>query len=231
MSNFDLFAFGIYPYIAFAILIIGTWVRYEREQYTWKADSSQLLERKWLRRGSIAFHVGILGIFFGHLFGLLTPAGVWYALGVSTPAKQMVAIVAGGLFGVLCFVGLTILLLRRLLHPRIRAASSTMDIVVLLLLYSQLLLGLASVFVSLGHLDGLEMVKFMNWAQGVVTFQGVNAAGYISDVHWIFKAHVILGLTLLVVFPFSRLVHMLSVPLKYMGRNYQVVRRKKRASM
>lgn len=226
MSNSLFFAFGVYPYIALAVCIIGTWARYDREQYTWKASSSQLLEKKQLRRGSLPFHVGILGILFGHFVGLLTPASVWHVFGITPAMKQVVAIVAGGLFGVLCLYGLVILVHRRLMHERVRASSSRMDIAVLLLLLAQLLLGLSSIFVSLGHLDGQEMLKLMAWAQNIVTFHGVAAAEAIQGVHWIFKAHVFLGMTLFIVFPFSRLVHILSVPLKYLNRNYQVVRRR-----
>src|SRR5690606_15574628 len=137
MSYPTLFAFGIYPYIALAVCFIGTWVRYDREQYTWKTGSSQLLENKQLRRGSIPFHVGIIGILLGHFVGLLTPSGVWYAIGVTTAAKQIIAIVLGGIFGLLCLYGLAILIHRRLFHPRVRASSSTMDIAVLLLLGAQ----------------------------------------------------------------------------------------------
>lgn len=226
MSNSLFFAFGVYPYIALAVCIIGTWARYDREQYTWKASSSQLLEKKQLRRGSLPFHVGILGILFGHFVGLLTPASVWHVFGITPAMKQVVAIVAGGLFGLLCLYGLVILVHRRLMHERVRASSSRMDIAVLLLLLAQLLLGLSSIFVSLGHLDGQEMLKLMAWAQNIVTFHGVAAAEAIQGVHWIFKAHVFLGMTLFIVFPFSRLVHILSVPLKYLNRNYQIVRRR-----
>lgn len=226
MSNSLFFAFGVYPYIALAVCIIGTWARYDREQYTWKASSSQLLEKKQLRRGSLPFHVGILGILFGHFVGLLTPASVWHVFGITPAMKQVVAIVAGGLFGLLCLYGLVILVHRRLMHERVRASSSRMDIAVLLLLLAQLLLGLSSIFVSLGHLDGQEMLKLMAWAQNIVTFHGVAAAEAIQGVHWVFKAHVFLGMTLFIVFPFSRLVHILSVPLKYLNRNYQVVRRR-----
>ena len=226
MSNSLFFVFGVYPYIALAVCIIGTWARYDREQYTWKASSSQLLEKKQLRRGSLPFHVGILGILFGHFVGLLTPASVWHVFGITPAMKQVVAIVAGGLVGVLCLYGLVILVHRRLMHERVRASSSRMDIAVLLLLLAQLLLGLSSIFVSLGHLDGQEMLKLMAWAQNIVTFHGVAAAEAIQGVHWIFKAHVFLGMTLFIVFPFSRLVHILSVPLKYLNRNYQVVRRR-----
>lgn len=226
MSYFNTLAFGIYPYVAMIILFIGSWIRYDREQYTWKASSSQLLEKKKLRTGSILFHVGVLGIFFGHFFGLLTPVEVWHVLGVTAPMKQIVAIVAGGLFGLICFVGLTILIHRRLFNARIRATSKKMDIVILLLLYAQLILGLLSIFVSLGHLDGKEMTHLMLWAQNIMTFDMVEAVQQVSDVHWIFKAHIVLGMTLFVVFPFSRLVHMLSAPVQYVTRQHQIVRKR-----
>ncbi|MDN7125807.1 respiratory nitrate reductase subunit gamma [Pseudidiomarina sp. 1APR75-33.1] len=226
MNYLNTFFFGIYPYIALAVMVIGTWIRYDREQFTWKTSSSQMLEKKQLRRGSIAFHIGILAIFVGHFVGLLTPSEVWYVLGISTSAKQIIAIVAGGIAGVICFYGLTILIVRRLKNPRIRANSSTMDIAILLLLYAQLILGLLSIFVSLDHLDGSTMVLLMSWAQNTLTFDAATAAAAMTDVHWIFKLHVTLGLTIFLVFPFTRLVHMLSVPMQYLRRQHQVVRQK-----
>lgn len=226
MAHLNLFAFGIYPYIAIAIMVIGSWIRYDREQYTWKTSSSQLLESKQLRKGSIAFHIGVLGIFLGHFFGLLMPKEIWYLFGITTQMKQMIAIGAGGLFGLICFYGLTILIKRRLFNPRIRATSNPMDIAILFLLYAQLILGLLSITVSMGHLDGAEMLKLMAWAQNTVTFNSVAAAEAISGVHWIFKLHVFLGMTLFVVFPFSRLVHMLSVPVQYISRQHQIVRQR-----
>ncbi|CAB0151487.1 Respiratory nitrate reductase 1 gamma chain [Pseudidiomarina piscicola] len=226
MNYLNTFFFGIYPYIAIAVLVIGTWIRYDREQFTWKTSSSQLLEKKQLRRGSIAFHIGILAIFAGHFVGLLTPSEVWHVLGVSTSAKQIIAMGAGGLFGVICFYGMTILIVRRLKNPRIRANSSTMDIAILLLLYAQLILGLLSIFVSLGHLDGSEMLKLMAWAQNTVTFDATTAVAAMTDVHWIFKLHITLGMTIFLVFPFTRLVHMFSVPVQYLRRQHQVVRQK-----
>ncbi|MDN7136446.1 respiratory nitrate reductase subunit gamma [Pseudidiomarina terrestris] len=226
MNYLNTFFFGIYPYIALAVMVIGTWIRYDREQFTWKTSSSQMLEKKQLRRGSIAFHIGILAIFVGHFVGLLTPSEVWYVLGISTSAKQIIAIVAGGIAGVICFYGLTILIVRRLKNPRIRANSSTMDIAILLLLYAQLILGLLSIFVSLDHLDGSTMVLLMSWAQNTLTFDAATAAAAMTNVHWIFKLHVTLGLTIFLVFPFTRLVHMLSVPMQYLRRQHQVVRQK-----
>ena len=115
---------------------------------------------------------------------------------------------------------------RRFADPRIRKHSSFADNAILILLYVQLLLGLGTIFISVQHLDGHEMVTFMNWAQGIFTFD-FRAASYIIGAHWIFKAHLVLGLTIFLVFPFTRLVHMFSAPLRYIFRQgYQVVRRK-----
>lgn len=226
MSYFDHLAFGIYPYIAFAVMFIGSWVRYDREQYTWKTSSSQLLEKKQLRRGSIPFHIGILAILGGHAVGLLTPHQVWDFLGISASFKQMIAMGVGGIFGLICLYGLVILLKRRLNNPRVRASSNPMDIALLWLLLAQLLLGLSSIFVSAGHMDGSEMLKLMAWAQNTVTFDSAAAVAAMQGVHWIFKAHIVLGMTLFVVFPFSRLVHMLSVPVQYIRRPHQIVRQR-----
>ncbi len=226
VSNFDQWMFGVVPYIALAVMFLGSLIRYDREQYTWKAGSSQILESKQLRRGSIPFHIGILAIFVGHFVGLLTPPSVWHMLGVSAATKQLIAMGAGGLFGVVCFYGMVILIKRRLTNPRVRATSSTMDITILLLLFVQLVLGLSSIVVSAGHLDGAEMLKMMTWAQSIVTFQPTTAAASMVGVHWIYKLHILLGMAIFMLFPFSRLVHIWSVPVKYFSRNYQVVRRK-----
>jgi nitrate reductase gamma subunit len=225
MNTLHQFLFGIYPYICVAVFLLGSLVRFDRDQYTWKSDSSQLLRRGQLRWGSNLFHLGILGIFFGHLFGLLTPLSVWHALGVSAPAKQMLAIVAGGLAGVACLVGLVLLIHRRLVEARIRATTRTMDLAVLYLLLAQLLLGLISIFISARHLDGGEMIKLMMWAQHIVTLRG-DAAAFVTDVALIFKLHLVLGMTIFLVFPFSRLVHVWSgfATLSYVTRAYQLVR-------
>ena len=219
--------FGWYPYLCLTVFVIGSVLRFDREQYTWRTGSSQLLRRRQLMWGSNLFHVGILVIFMGHAAGLLTPIWVFDALGISHTFKQWLAIVVGGVAGVMCFIGTTLLVHRRLFDPRIRKTSSFGDIAILLLLYVQLILGLSTIFVSLGHLDGHEMVKFMNWAQGILTLQpGVSAL--VADVHPIFRAHLFLGMTLFLVFPFTRLVHMLSAPVWYLGRRgYQVVRTRK----
>jgi len=225
MASFlNTLVFGIYPYIALAVLALGSIIRYDREPYTWRSGSSQLLRRRQLVMGSVLFHVGVLIVFFGHLVGLLTPIELFDLVGISHGFKQILAIVVGGVAGVFALVGATLLAHRRLFDPRIRANSSFGDNAIILLLWLQLALGLATIPLSLGHLDGGEMVRFMSWARGIFTFD-FAASSYIVDAHPIFKLHIFLGLTLFLIFPFTRLVHMLSVPLRYFWRpGYQIVR-------
>lgn len=220
----DHFVFGIYPYLCLAVFLLGSLARFDREQYSWKSDSSQLLRRGQLRLGSNLFHGGVLFLFFGHFFGMLTPHVVYEGL-ISAGSKQLLAMVTGGIAGALAFVGLTILLHRRLADARIRATSKTGDIVIAVLLWLQLALGLATVPLSGQHLDGSLMLQLAEWAQRIVTFRG-GAAELMADVHPIFRAHMVLGMTIFLVFPFTRLVHVWSGfgTLGYLGRAYQLVR-------
>jgi nitrate reductase gamma subunit len=224
METVNNLLFGVYPYIALSVLALGSILRFDREQYTWRSGSSQLLRRKQLVAGSVLFHLGILVIFVGHLVGLLTPIAVFEYFGVPHMAKQLLAMIAGGIAGVFGLTGALLLLHRRLFDARIRKTSSFADIAILALLTIQLCLGLATIPISAQHLDGSEMVKFMTWAQGIFSFQG-GAAAYVRDVSLVFKAHLLLGMTILLVFPFTRLVHMLSAPVWYLNRRgWQLVR-------
>lgn len=226
MGNFlNFFLFQIFPYIAIAAFLLGCVLRFDRDPYSWRTKSSQLLRRKQLIIGSVLFHLGILTILAGHFVGLLTPIQIFDALGITHGAKQILAMTAGGIAGFFCLIGLCLLLHRRLFDPRIRNNSSFADIAVLFLLLAQLLLGLFTIPVSMHHMDGHEMVKFMNWAQHIATFRG-GAHEFIADVALVFKLHITLGLFLLLVFPFTRLVHALSAPVGYVLRPYQIVRKR-----
>ena len=225
MNYLHQFTFGIYPYIALAIFLLGSLIRFDREQYTWKSESTQVLHRGSLRWGSPLFHIGIIGLFFGHAAGLLTPVWVWDSLGVPHGAKQLFAMVAGGIMGTLCLVGIVLLLARRIANDRLRRATTFKDKIVLLWILGTLLLGLSSIFVSAGHMDGHMMVLLMGWAQHIVTFRG-DAAGFIVDAPLVFKLHLFMGMSLFVIFPFTRLVHVWSGfgAVAYLGRAFQLVR-------
>ncbi len=226
MSYLDTLLFGVYPYLAGTVFLLGSLARFDRDQFTWKAHSSQILSNQNMRLASNLFHVGIILLFFGHFFGMLTPPDILHALGVSASAKQVLAVVAGSIFGLMCFVGLTMLVRRRLTDPRVRATSTKMDIFILLLLYVQLILGLLTVPLSLMHLDGGNMLLLMSWARNIVTFDPAEAVAAVAPIGFLFKLHMVLGMTVFLVFPFSRLVHIWSAPVTYPARPYQVVRQR-----
>ena len=224
MNTLNHLLFGVYPYIALAIFLLGSLLRFDRDQYTWKSDSSQMLRAGQLRWGSNLFHVGVLFLFFGHTVGMLTPHSV-YEHFISAGNKQLMAMISGGLAGLASFVGVTILLHRRLTDPRIRINSKTSDVVLLVLLWLQLALGLATVPLSGQHLDGSMMLKLAGWAQAIVTFQP-GAVEMLAEAGFIFKLHMFLGMSIFVIFPFTRLVHVWSgfASIGYLFRPYQVVR-------
>jgi nitrate reductase gamma subunit len=212
-----------YPYVCLSAFIFGSLIRFDREQYTWRASSSQLLRKKQLAWGSNLFHFGILFLFVGHAAGLLTPKFI-YTLFITVEQKQLIAITAGGIAGLVCFIGLTLLLHRRLFDVRIRQTSTYMDLAVLGILWVQLCLGLLTLPLSLQHSDGSVMLVLAHWAQGIVTVQPVDART-LQGLDWPYLVHLVLGMTIFLIFPFSRLVHVWSAPVWYLGRRgYQVVR-------
>ncbi|MEA9390181.1 respiratory nitrate reductase subunit gamma [Acerihabitans sp. TG2] len=225
MQFLNAFFFDIYPYIAGVVFLIGSWLRYDYGQYSWRVGSSQILDKKGFRLASNLFHIGILGIFFGHLFGLLTPHWVYEPF-LSVALKQKLAMGAGGVCGLLTLVGGALLLKRRLLNPRVRANSSVGDLMIISLLVIQVCLGLLTIPFSARHMDGSEMMKLVGWAQAVVTFHS-NASTHLAGVSIIYRLHLVLGMTLFIVFPFCRLVHIWSAPVEYLARRYQLVRNRR----
>ncbi|HUG26187.1 respiratory nitrate reductase subunit gamma [Piscinibacter sp.] len=223
-SWIDQLLFGYYPYVCLTVFLLGSLLRFDRDQYTWKSDSSQLLRTGSLRWGSNLFHVGILFLFVGHTVGMLTPH-VLYEPFISAGNKQLLAMVSGGLFGVLGFIGISLLLHRRLFDERIRVTSKPSDIALLVLLWLQFALGLATIPLSAKHLDGGMMVNLAEWAQRIVTFRA-GGVELLADAGWVFKAHMLLGMTIFLVFPFTRLVHVWSgfAAVGYAFRPYQMVR-------
>lgn len=227
--NLHNIVFGVYPYIALTIFLAGSLLRFEREQFTWKSDSSQLLSKRHLRLASNLFHVGILAIFFGHLVGLVTPPALFHAIGVSDLAHQYVAIWAGAIFGGMCLVGSLMLIARRLFVRRIRATSRFMDIFILLWLLATLILGLSTIPTSVLHAKASDpgvMLALSEWVRSVLTLQADPSL--LNGTESIFRVHLFFGMTVFLLFPFSRLVHIWSAPVWYLGRAYQIVRTKRR---
>jgi nitrate reductase gamma subunit len=220
----DTFLFGYYPYICLTVFLLGSLIRFDRDQYTWKSDSSQLLRTGSLRWGSNLFHLGVLFLFAGHSVGMLTPHFLYESF-ISAGNKQLVAMVSGGLFGLLGFAGVSLLLHRRLFDERIRATSKTSDIALLVLLWLQFALGLATIPLSAQHLDGGMMIRLAEWAQRIVTFRD-GGVELLAGASWVFKAHMVLGMSIFLIFPFTRLVHVWSgfASVTYAFRPYQMVR-------
>ncbi|WP_392552054.1 respiratory nitrate reductase subunit gamma [Orbus wheelerorum] len=222
MSFIHSFFFDFYPYIVTVVFILGSLLRYDYGQYTWQAKSSQILSKKNMRWASNLFHIGIIGIFLGHIVGLLTPHWI-YENFISAHHKQILAMTAGGICGVMVLIGGGTLMLRRLFNPRIRATSSTGDILVIVILVVQVILGLATIIVSSHHLDGSVMLSLSKWCQDVATFQ-FGASRNLVNVPIIYEIHIVLGMTIFLIFPFTRLVHIWSAPAEYLVRRYQIVR-------
>ena len=224
MSALHGFLFQVYPYVCLTVFLLGSLIRFDQNQYTWKSDSSQILRTGTLRWGSNLFHFSVLFLFFGHLVGLFTPHSL-YGVFMSAATKQLLAVVAGGLAGLVCFVGLTLLLYRRVFDPRIRLTSHRTDIAILMILWVQLTLGLVTLPFSLQHTDGSVMLILADWAQRIMTLRPVDAT-LLSVLPWPYLVHIVLGMTIFLLFPFSRLVHVWSgfATVYYLFRPSQVVR-------
>ncbi len=222
--------FAVYPYIALTVFVVGSWIRYDAEQYTWKTDSTQLLSKSNMVLGSNLFHIGILSIFGGHFAGLVLPHGLWLGLGVTDMQHQWLAIMAGTIFGLMCLIGGSILWVRRMFNQRVRASSRYSDVFILSWLMITLLLGLSTIPGSVGHAnhgDPSVMLALSAWVQSILT---LNPQPELLDVvDPIFKLHMFFGMTVFLVFPFTRLVHVLTAPLNYLSRSYQIVRAKRTA--
>jgi nitrate reductase gamma subunit len=223
MNALHNFLFVVYPYICLAVFFMGSLARFDRDQYTWKSDSSQMLRSRGMKWASNLFHGGILFLFVGHSVGMLTPHAV-YEHFISPANKQMLAIVAGGVAGTACFIGLTMLIWRRMTDPRIHLTSHRTDLAILWILWIQLSLGLITLPFSLSHSDGSVMLILSDWAQRIVTLNPEASA--LVGLAWPYKVHMVLGMTIFLLFPFSRLVHVWSglASVFYVFRPYQVVR-------
>lgn len=208
--NALLFLFVVYPYICLSILICGLLLRYVYAGDSWNARSSEIFERQTLRVGSMIFHVGILFSFGGHIMGLVLPAAALQAIGLNMQLHAELAAMMGKLLAPLVIIGLGILLFRRLSNDHVRATTTTTDIVIVLLILLNASTGLYQSYVA--HFPVFTTVG--PWLRSVLTMY--PAPVYMMTVPLFMKIHVISGLTIFALLPFSRLVHIFSAPVSYM---------------
>ncbi|KAA3630476.1 MAG: respiratory nitrate reductase subunit gamma [Proteobacteria bacterium] len=222
------FIFGVYPYIATTVFLLGSWIRFDNEQYTWKSDSSQLLSKGGMRFASNFFHYGIIGLFLGHIIGLLTPHFVFLALGISDMTHQWIAIIAGTVLGGACLIGAVYLWFRRMTNSRVRSASRWMDINILGWLALTAAAGLLTIPTSIQHASGGNpetMLRLAEWVQSILYLH--PDPKLVMEVSPVYKFHMFLGMSVFLFLPFTRLVHIWSAPFGYFGRAYQIVRSKR----
>lgn len=219
MSRSDLILWVAIPYAAIATFVVGHVLRYRRDQYDWGARSSQLLESRWLRIGSMVFHYGALGAIGGHVVGILVPHSVTDTVGIDESAYHVMAAAGGVAAGGAAVAGFLILVYRRARFPRIRAVTSRMDVVVFALLAFGLATGMiATLWGTLG-----DEVRYREtvapWFRGLLTLNPKPELMSRDDLPFIFQLHVT-GLWLLfAAWPFSRLVHAWSIPVDFFRRS------------
>jgi len=222
MTKLDLLLWVVYPYICITIFIVGHIYRYNTDQFGWTAKSSQILEQKRLRLGSTLFHYGIIFVFFGHVAGLLIPKQFFDFIGITSDMYHFGAIWFGGLAGVVTVVGGALLFLRRVSVKRINRNSSTSDFVTLVLLGMVVLAGF---FATVGYTASGGTFDYRvvigPWLREIITFNISSAMVHsMAQAPIGFRMHVLLAFTLFAVWPFTRLVHVFSLPLKYLRRRY-----------
>jgi nitrate reductase gamma subunit len=226
--HLNTFLFGYYPYICLAILFLGSLVRYDREPYSWKSDSSQILKTRELRWGSNLFHWGVIIVVLGHFGGFLMPESLVLWL-MSPTQHQLLAMIVGGIAGSIALIGISILIHRRLRWRRVRSNSRKWDVAIAVMLWLQLLLGVATVPLSAQHMDGAMFERLVAYVQGVVLFRPDHAA-LLQGTAWVYQLHILLGFTIFLVSPFTRMVHIWSGvgSLIYLIRPRQIVRKRGR---
>ncbi|WP_348709363.1 respiratory nitrate reductase subunit gamma [Bacillus subtilis] len=215
---------GIMPYIVLTIFIGGHIYRYQHDQFGWTAKSSEMLEKKKLAAGSTLFHWGLLCVVGGHVMGILIPEGVYASLGISEHMYHKMAIGAGLPAGIAACTGLVILTYRRLFDKRIRKTSSPSDILTLLLLLFMMLSGVAATFLNIDSKGFDYRTTVGPWFREIALFR--PDPSLMESVPLWFKFHIVIGYVVFILWPFTRLVHAFSLPLKYLTRSYVVYRKR-----
>ncbi|MGA8942922.1 MAG: respiratory nitrate reductase subunit gamma [Thermoactinomyces sp.] len=221
---FDQFLWGYLPYIVFTIFIGGHIYRYQHDQFGWTSKSSEFLEKKHLRTGSLMFHWGILFVLGGHVMGILIPVDVYTSMGISEEFYHKMAIGFGVPAGIVATIGLGILLYRRVSIKRILATSTKSDILVLVFFAMIMLSGLSSTFLNIDNHRFDYRTTIGPWFRSIFLF---NAnPNYMADVPIWFKIHIVSAYGIFILWPFTRLVHVFSLPLRYLQRSFVVYRRR-----
>ena len=209
------------PYIAFTSFVLGHFWRYRTDQFGWTTRSSQIYESRLLRMGSPLFHFGLLGVFGGHVVGLLIPETWTAAVGISEHIYHLMSVTMGSLAGFAVITGLGILLYRRITVPEVRQATTRSDKLMYLLLVAALLTGmlntLTNVFDTYNYRETISP-----WFRNLFTLQ--SRAGVDGRVPFTFQLHALVVLGLLAIWPYTRLVHMFSAPIGHVFRPYVVYR-------
>ncbi len=216
--------FQIFPYVAVTVLIVGSWIRFDRDQFSWRSSSSEMMRKRQLVIGSNIFHLAVIPLLVGHVVGMLTPLSWQEAMGITVQQHAMAELILGGSAGLVCFIGALILLHRRTFDRRILRTSSWSDLFILIVIVVILGAGIATLPYSWeDQQTGFTLLHASQWAQQLVVFNP-NAWQLLTPIPFVYKAHIVMGLVLILITPFTRLVHIWSVPIWYLGRAYQVVR-------
>lgn len=213
-------AFAVYPYLCLAVLGCGLILRYTYAQDQWNSRSSQFLEERLLIVGAVVFHIGILLSLGGHIIGLVVPPELLHAAGLSAKAHLELAGVAGMLIAPLVLLGILILLLRRLVCAPIRMTTRCTDIIVLLLIGFNAATGLYQAYVA--HFDAFSTIG--PWLRDLLTL--TPAPENMAPVPLFLQLHVVSGLTIFALLPFTRLVHIFSAPITYLSFPFTLYRRR-----
>ncbi|WP_411350272.1 respiratory nitrate reductase subunit gamma [Paenibacillus sp. WLX2291] len=220
------FLWVIFPYACMVIFVVGHIFRYRTDQFSWTAKSSEFIEKKQLMIGSMLFHIGIIPVIMGHIVGLGIPASWMTAMGVSEHMYHLGAVYGGGLFGIVTLIGMLILTSRRFTIRSVRRLSSASDLVVNTLLLFIVFMGMyATLFTNAVQPDFDYRETISIWFRGLFILQ--PNASLMHDVPLSFKIHALTGFAIFAFWPFTRLVHVWSVPLNYIGRSYILYRRHK----
>jgi nitrate reductase gamma subunit len=226
VSDIDIFLWIILPYAAAAIGLVGLWWRYRTDQFGWTSASTQLFEHKILGWAGPAFHYGALAAIGGHIVGLLIPESVTSSLGISEDFYRWFAGIAGGIAGAVCIAGFFGLVYRRATNARVRRSTTRTDIITYALLTFLIGVGCYMTFAHTLFTDAPYNYRssVAEWWRSLFYLQpDVDA---VSNAEFVYQLHAIVAWAFWAILPFSRLVHMFSIPLQYLGRPYILYRRR-----